>query len=934
MQIRRITLNRFGRLHGTYDFQPDRCNIICEHNEFGKSTLVDAILFGLYNMPRAKATGGLRARDKYRPWSDSDTQQFGLELLVEDLDGQDYRIECDFAANNGYRVINLATGEQFSGVSSFGRHFLHMPLASFTECFLLRQGDGDENGRDELIELIQSASAGEQTSHIGAVQHALEQLRDSRSRFPEFVTSETEVPLSQELRARIEACEARIRELEDAHDKATWDAQRLTALQEAEQQLHADEAELELETAATELAEIEEQIRGGNGSHPDEGCIPAAEGGAYSKDAARDVEQMLSELEKARAELSEARRRLDEDIIDRLRRLRELESVNGVVSELPENEMERLRSRSAIYRERKAEVDRQRGQTDAMREGLGSHNIPQPDFQELEELLDRLPPGDNRILLQYESRQSEIEGQLGQAQTQSAEASAQVSYARSRRKKLRNESNLFFMGAVFLGATGCLFLLMNAVWKPALWVGLTMIALAAAAAAAGTRALKRTHLHDTMELQPALEMEARHSGETRRLTEQIENLRQEFKITTQRLHLTWDDVQLMKKMSKWSGVILPYQTARQHLTLAEKGCAEVREDIARFLRRTGFPLPRNGVTDADIETAIQQAEAGMSFDQMCEQLNAEGARLMERIEQLEATAARFEQKLEEIVGDESGTDVSQRVQSFIQKCDHAGVVQAAVADAKPPVAIEQLTERADILRTLLSDARGLSRTPVMSLEETRARLDEIRKQQQDIAAESQILSGKCERAFDACREELSGLRAEREFLLEKAARVGQTEAALAIAREQIEAAAREIFVAWAAALSKRVNEIITAVNPGYRDVEISEDLDLSVFSIEHNRRVRYREIGHLSKGARDQLALALRVAIAEYLSSHIGPLPIVLDEPFAHWDDERFMSGIQFLASLVERHQVILLSCHKWRYEQLARENPALYRELAFCQIA
>src|SRR5688572_10695725 len=80
--------------------------------------------------------------------------------------------------------------------------------------------------------------------------------------------------------------------------------------------------------------------------------------------------------------------------------------------------------------------------------------------------------------------------------------------------------------------------------------------------------------------------------------------------------------------------------------------------------------------------------------------------------------------------------------------------------------------------------------------------------------------------------------------------------------------------------------------------------------------------------------MALRVAISEYLSAHVGNLPLVFDEPFAHWDDGRFVEGMRFLVNLTERHQVILLSCHHWRYEQLRQTHPELAARLHFCNLS
>jgi hypothetical protein len=61
----------------------------------------------------------------------------------------------------------------------------------------------------------------------------------------------------------------------------------------------------------------------------------------------------------------------------------------------------------------------------------------------------------------------------------------------------------------------------------------------------------------------------------------------------------------------------------------------------------------------------------------------------------------------------------------------------------------------------------------------------------------------------------------------------------------------------------------------------------------------------LSRGTRDQLWLALRVAILETLAPERA-LPLVLDDPFLHFDDERLALAGRALARVGARHQVLL----------------------------
>ena len=50
MRIRRLEIGGFGKLRGTIELAPDRCNLILAPNESGKSTLIAALITALYGL--------------------------------------------------------------------------------------------------------------------------------------------------------------------------------------------------------------------------------------------------------------------------------------------------------------------------------------------------------------------------------------------------------------------------------------------------------------------------------------------------------------------------------------------------------------------------------------------------------------------------------------------------------------------------------------------------------------------------------------------------------------------------------------------------------------------------------------------------------------------------------------------------------------------
>jgi len=77
--------------------------------------------------------------------------------------------------------------------------------------------------------------------------------------------------------------------------------------------------------------------------------------------------------------------------------------------------------------------------------------------------------------------------------------------------------------------------------------------------------------------------------------------------------------------------------------------------------------------------------------------------------------------------------------------------------------------------------------------------------------------------------------------------------------------------------------------------------------------------GELSRGTRDQVFFALRLAIADHLDAGHERLPLVLDEIFVHWDAPRQEAGLEGLRRMAGDRQLILFTCHPDFGERMAR---------------
>mgnify|MGYP002537544922 FL=1 len=111
-------------------------------------------------------------------------------------------------------------------------------------------------------------------------------------------------------------------------------------------------------------------------------------------------------------------------------------------------------------------------------------------------------------------------------------------------------------------------------------------------------------------------------------------------------------------------------------------------------------------------------------------------------------------------------------------------------------------------------------------------------------------------------------------------------------------------------LSDTIQEIS---NKKYSKVTIS---DINGMVVE-NARGEYIEAGKLSTGTIDQLYLGLRLSMIDDISKET--LPIILDETFAYFDNNRLENALSFLAKTLKNHQAIILTCSNREKEALEK---------------
>lgn len=113
-------------------------------------------------------------------------------------------------------------------------------------------------------------------------------------------------------------------------------------------------------------------------------------------------------------------------------------------------------------------------------------------------------------------------------------------------------------------------------------------------------------------------------------------------------------------------------------------------------------------------------------------------------------------------------------------------------------------------------------------------------------------------------------------------------------------------------LSKNISNI---TNGKYTNVRFNDEIGLIV----ELPNGEYVPASKLSVGTIDQLYLSLRLSMIEDLSEE--SMPIILDESFAYFDDERLDNILKYINEEFKNHQVILFTCTNREKNILDNEN-------------
>ena len=173
-----------------------------------------------------------------------------------------------------------------------------------------------------------------------------------------------------------------------------------------------------------------------------------------------------------------------------------------------------------------------------------------------------------------------------------------------------------------------------------------------------------------------------------------------------------------------------------------------------------------------------------------------------------------------------------------------------------------------------------------------------------------------EKGISSQLEELITLQEEHENLSEQLKEIEQKNYEINLAKEFLEKAYKKMKTNITPKFTENLSQTIKNItNDKYSKVNINDENGLII----EMQNGEYVSAEKLSIGTIDQLYLSLRMSMVEEISKE--KMPIILDEAFAYYDDERLENILKYLIERFNNHQLIIFTCTNREKEILNKLN-------------
>ena len=885
MQLREIHIDSFGaaqdlKLTGL----APGINVLYGPNEYGKSTVMEFVrrmLFGFHTPGKGKSRGNAY---------EAEGKNYGGRLAVETSDGKNAVIARIKGTHGGPVTVTL-DNELLNGDAALKELLGHASKDLFNNVYaftLDELQDLDSLGADEVKNRIYGAGMGLNRVSLSRVMESLENEKEDLFR------KKGSKPRINVLFKEYEGLSQEIRSLSDnlpAYDRCVEERDalkiRCTGLEEklaGDEKLNRDlELRLELFPVFLNLEETRQKL---------EGLGPRIS----FRENTRELNEKLKE------ELAGISRQINEET-DRLKQFQVQLGSLDIPQEFLEKSHEVEWMRQKIEQVKSAKDDLITCQYDhdrAVDQIQADINTFDPDWDEDKMKRFTLTGTDLAEAEEFVKSLQTLEQRARDAASRLDYHRQQKAAAASGKSKIPGWLNLFVYGFAAVGVG----LLIGSAVMSSIGMAFGGVLVAALSGLLFFNIKRQVDDFEVEDLTDAnLEMESRQATEARDLEHErwrdwagAKGLSRQ--LPPHKTEVTWGRIREIQNR------ISDRETLRRRIGEMQKTLDEAKEkvdSIAPLL--PGFNAGPDLIANLSIICK--------SWDQVRERED-EGRQLKARIEEQTGRIARLKEQAavsteaRETLWKEAGVTSDQEFNERLELYTR----QTALEEQRQE-ATRRIQERVGVGGDYKLFVESLARTQPNELEAELAQVEHRLKENRTACQELRESMGKLEGEAERLVSE--------ETLLEK--QTQQESARAGLNRHAREWAKRALAVA----LLKRAKELYEENRqPGViiaakkRFARITEGKYQNIIKrfdeddlLIQDQDLRQTGVVEMSRGTREQLYLSLRLGLIEEYESRAEPLPIIMDDVFVNFDDDRKPRVLELLKEFGATRQIILLTCHR-----------------------
>ncbi|TVP57426.1 MAG: hypothetical protein EA351_05855 [Gemmatimonadales bacterium] len=327
-------------------------------------------------------------------------------------------------------------------------------------------------------------------------------------------------------------------------------------------------------------------------------------------------------------------------------------------------------------------------------------------------------------------------------------------------------------------------------------------------------------------------------------------------------------------------------------------------------------------------------------------------RTLTRLEaEMERVEERIERKRESLTRLEAVRAERQRASEQVEAATRAlgdlhALLEAAAPSGDGPEArareaadrLEALSEARHVERQLIRDHGSVAsvRAGVLALSEDPEAASSIEEMEERVRALTEELGDLRERGAELRTEESTLLEGETVDrvegailrLQEERTEVREERDRLRILARIVKTAEREFRETHQPKLIRRAETYLGRITGGrYTNLILGDEETPDALLLRAPHLPDALPVGEpISTGTREQVFLALRLAVLELIEGDGEPLPLILDEALVNWDPERRGWALELLAELSRERQIFLFTCHAPMAREVEARGGALLR--------